>query len=394
MKISRTVQAVAPSPTMAVTSRAKELKAQGVDVVSFGAGEPDFDTPEFIKTAAKKALDAGATKYCPAAGAMELRKEIARKLKEENNLTYEPSQIVVTVGAKHAVYEAIHALVDPHDEVLLPTPYWVSYPEMANLVGAVPKAIKTRRQDDYKLTPKLLEESVTEKSSMLILNYPNNPGGFCYSPAELVELGKAIAKTNLTILSDEIYEKLIYGDMEFKSFAAVAGDLYDRTITINGLSKAYSMTGWRVGYAAGPKDFAAAMSRVQSHMTSGPATFCQLASIDALQKGQADIERMHAEFARRAKHIYNRLNAVGGVSCIEPTGAFYVFPDVSETYGPLGVNGSIEFCQRLLEEAKVACVPGIGFGCDENIRLSFATSMAQIDKGLDRIEEFLKANAK
>ncbi|MBN2377978.1 MAG: pyridoxal phosphate-dependent aminotransferase [Sedimentisphaerales bacterium] len=390
MKISKTVQSVSASVTMAVTARAKQLKAQGVDIVSFGAGEPDFDTPDFIKTAAKTALDKGFTKYSPAAGMLELREEIAKKLKKENNLDYKPNQIVVTCGAKHACYEAIHAVVDPGDEVLIPTPYWVSYPEMVKLVGGVPKIVETREEDGYKLTGELLKKAVTDKSCLLVLNSPSNPGGFCYTPAELADLGKAIAQTNLAVMSDEIYEYLIYGSAEFKSFAAVCPDLYDRTITINGQSKAYSMTGWRMGYLAGPEDLAGAVGRMQSHMTSGPATFCQIASVEAMQKGQEDIKRMHAEFAKRAKHIYERLNAVEGFTCAEPTGAFYAFPKVSATYAKLGVNGSVEFCQKLLEEANVACVPGIGFGCDENIRMSFATSMEQIDKGIDRIEAFLK----
>jgi aspartate aminotransferase len=362
-----------------------------VDVVSFGAGEPDFDTPEFIKEAAKKALDQGATKYSPAAGILELRKEISRKLKEENDLDYKPNQIVVTVGAKHAVYAAIHAVVDPGDEVLIPTPYWVSYPEMVKLVGGRVKIVPTRWQDDYKLTPKVLRGAISRKSTLLILNYPNNPGGFCYNPSEVKALGEVIAKSDLAVISDEIYEKLIYGSGEFRSFAAVCGDLYDRTITINGLSKSYSMTGWRVGYVAGPPDLAEAVGQMQSHMTSGPATFCQIASIAAMQKGDADIEKMRAEFAKRAKHIHERLNAIDGVTCPEPTGAFYAFPNVGQCYAKLGVSGSVEFCQRLLEEARVACVPGIGFGCDENIRLSFATSMQQIDKGIDRIEAFIEA---
>ena len=390
MKVSRTAGSVQASVTLAVTARAKEMKAGGIDVVSFGAGEPDFDTPAFIKEAAKQSLDAGKTKYAPAAGLLELRKEIARKLKDENGLDYEPGQIVVAVGAKHACYEAIHAVVDPGDEVLIPTPYWVSYPEMVNLVGGTPKIVETREEDGYKLTPAILRKAITKKSVLLILNSPSNPGGFCYTPEELAALGEVIAAVDqLGVMSDEIYEKLVYG-VEFRSFAAVCPGLYERTITINGLSKAYSMTGWRVGYAAAPKVVAGAMSRMQSHMTSGPATFCQTASVAAMQKGDAEVARMVEQFAKRAKHIYARCNAIKGVHCIEPTGAFYVFPNVSAYYGPLGVSGSVEFCARLLEEAKVACVPGAGFGCDANIRLSFATSMEQIDKGIDRIAAFLE----
>ena len=389
MKISKNAASVSPSVTMAVTARAKELKGQGVDVVSFGAGEPDFDTPDFIKQVAIDMLKAGRTKYLPASGDLGLRKEIARKLKDDNNLTYEPSQIVVACGAKHAVYEGIHAVVDEGDEVLIPTPYWVSYPEMVKLVGGVPVIVETKPEDGYKLTPETLKAAITDKTAMLIFNSPSNPGGFCYSSEEIKALGEVLKGTKVVILSDEIYEELIYGDMEFKSFAEVCPELYEQTLTVNGLSKAYSMTGWRVGYIAAPKDAAKAIAGMQSHMTSGPATFCQLASIEALQKGAQDIKKMHAEFARRAIHISKRLNAIEGVTCAEPTGAFYVFPDVSATYAKLGVQDSVGFCNKLLEESAVACVPGGGFGCDRNIRLSFATSMEQIDKGIDRIEKFI-----
>ena len=390
MKISKTAASIEASITMAVTARAKELKGQGVDVVSFGAGEPDFDTPDFIKEVAKQALDAGKTKYSPAAGTLDLRKEIARKLKEENGLEYQPNQIVVTCGAKHACYEAIHAVVDRGDHVLIPTPYWVSYPEMVNLVGGKNKIVKTKAKEGYKLTPAALEKAITDKTAMLILNSPSNPGGFCYTPDEQRALGEVLEGTNVVVMSDEIYEYLIYGDMEFKSFAAVNPKLYNQTVTINGLSKSYSMTGWRMGYLAAPADCAKAVAQMQSHMTSGPATFCQDASVDAMQKGSEDVKRMVAEFANRAAHISRRLNAIKGISCDEPTGAFYAFPNISKTYKKLGVKGSLDFCQKLLEEANVAAVPGIGFGCDANMRLSFATSMAQIDKGLDRIADFVK----
>ncbi len=390
MKISQFAGSIQESITMAVTAKAKQMKAQGVDVVSFGAGEPDFDTPDFIKEAAKHYLDKGMTKYTAGSGHPDLKKEIARKLKDENALDYKPSQIVVTCGAKHAVYEAVHAVCDPGDEVLIPTPYWVSYPDMVSLVGGVPKFVQTQEKDGYKLTPELLKQHITDKTVMLIFNSPSNPGGFCYSPEEQAALGEVLKGTKVAILSDEIYEKLVYGNMIFQSFAAACPELYDQVITVNGLSKAYSMTGWRLGYLAGPDSLAKAVGNIQSHMTSGPATFCQLAAIDALQKGQGDIDKMHAEFAKRAVHIHQRLNALPGVTCIEPTGAFYAFPNISGTYAKLGVSGSVEFCNKLLEEAKVACVPGIGFGCDENIRLSFATSMANIDKGIDRIAQFLK----
>ncbi len=348
MKISQYAQSIADSVTIAVSTQAKKLKAQGIDVVSFGAGEPDFDTPLFIKDLAKKALDAGKTKYSPAAGIGELRAEIARKLLQENDLEYQPSQIVVTCGAKHAVYQAVHALVDPGDEVLIPTPYWVSYPEMVKCIGGIPKIINTSETNSYKLTPQLLQQAVTPKCSLLMLNYPSNPGGFCYSPAELAELGQVIANTELAIISDEIYEKLIYGDTEFRSFAAACPDLYDKTITINGLSKAFAMTGWRIGYAAAPLEAAKVISRLQSHMTSGPASFCQVAAVEALKSGEDEIKKMHAEVSKRARHIYQRLSAIDGITCAEPTGAFYAFPKISAHYPRLGVAGSVYFCQQLL----------------------------------------------
>ncbi|MCH9021232.1 MAG: pyridoxal phosphate-dependent aminotransferase, partial [Planctomycetes bacterium] len=331
------------------------------------------------------------THYPPVPGTVALRQAIIDRVARDcGGYEAELSQVLVSAGAKHTLYNLFQVLLDPGDEVVLPSPYWVSYPEMVNLVGATGKIIQTSQQDDYKLTPELLRKAITPKSALLILNYPSNPGGFTYSPAELKALGAVIEESNLAVLSDEIYEKLIYGGAEFQSFAAANPQLYDRTITVNGLSKSFSMTGWRVGFIAAPLDAAAAIGKMQSHTTSGPATFCQIASVEALRNGHAAVKKMAGEFAKRAKHIHQRLNALPDVTCMEPTGAFYVFPNVSATYAKLQVKGSVEFCQRLLEEAKVAAVPGIGFGCDDNIRLSFATSMEQIDKGLDRIEEFLK----
>ncbi|MFH1874346.1 MAG: pyridoxal phosphate-dependent aminotransferase [Pseudomonadota bacterium] len=390
MELSKVAETVNESVTLAVTDRAKELKAQGIDIISFGAGEPDFDTPDFIKAAAKQALDNGATKYAPAAGVMDLRQEIARKLKTENNLDYSPKQVVVTCGAKHAVYLALHALIDPGDEVLIPKPYWVSYPEMVKLVGGVPKFADSSPENCYKLTAATLKKQLTSKTKAIIINSPNNPGGFCYTPEELATLGKVIADFQAAVISDEIYEYLVFNDQHFASFAAVCPELYERTITINGLSKAYSMTGWRIGYLAAPLELAKAVSRLQSHMTSGTATFNQLAAISALQNGQAEVKKMREEFNKRAHLIYERLNEIPGFECQKLTGAFYAFPKVSACYAKLKVSGSVEFCQLLLEKAQVACVPGLDFGCDENIRLSFATSREQINKGIDRIKKFIE----
>jgi aspartate aminotransferase len=394
MKISKRAQNVPPSATIAVTARAKELKAQGVDVVSFGAGEPDFDTPDYIKDAAIEALKAGQTKYTAAAGIVELRTVIAEKLKRENNLEYSPDQIIVNIGGKHSVYEAMQAVLDPGDEVILPTPYWVTYPEAVKLADASPVIVKTDRANSYKMAPDQLKGAITEKTAMLVLNSPNNPGGFTYTPDELKDIAEVLEGTKVIVLSDEIYEKLIYGDTKFVSFASLSKDAYNRTLTLNGLSKTFSMTGWRLGYTAGPLDVIKAMARLQSHMTSNPVTFGQYAAIAAL-KGPADevIEMMRAEFERRGKYMAERLNKIKGIECTEPTGAFYCFPDVSSHYGrninSAMINGSMDFAKALLEQANVALVPGLPFGCDSNVRLSFACSLEQITKGLDRLEKWL-----
>jgi len=394
MKTSKRAQQVPPSATIAVTTRAQELKAQGVDVVGFGAGAPDFDTPNYIKEAAIEALKAGHTKYTPAAGIPQLRKTIANKLKRENGLDYAPEQIIVNIGGKHSVYEAMQAVLDPGDEVILPTPYWVTYTETIKLAGAVAKIVKTDKSTDYKMTPAQLEDAITEKTAMLLINSPNNPGGFTYTPEELAELANVLEGTDIIVISDEIYEKLIYGDTRFISFAALSEDAYNRTLLLNGLSKAFSMTGWRLGYTAGPLEAIKAMGRLQSHMTSNPVTFGQYAAIAAYgpQADQA-IETMRAEFERRGKYMTDRLNAIEGVECAPSTGAFYCFPDVSGHYGrTIGgaeINGSMEFAKALLDQANVALVPGLPFGCDNNVRLSFACSLEQIEKGLDRLEKWL-----
>lgn len=393
MKVSKRAQAVPPSATIAVTSRAKELKAQGVDVVSFGAGEPDFDTPELIKDAAIKALKAGRTKYTPAAGIVELKTAIAAKLKKDNNLEYSPDQIVVNIGAKHSVYEAMQAVLDPGDEVILPTPYWVTYPETIKLAGADARIIQTDKANSYKITPEQLKDAINEKTAMLLLNSPNNPGGFSYTPDELRQLAKVLEGTEIYVLSDEIYEKLIYGDTEFISFAAISEDAFNRTLTINGYSKAFSMTGWRLGYTAGPLEAIKAMGRLQSHMTSNPVTFVQDAVISAFTDLGDVVEKMRIEFEKRAKYMADRLNSIKGIVCTKPTGAFYCFPDVSAHYGRIingvEIKGSMDFAKALLEQANVALVPGLPFGCDNNVRLSFACSLEQITKGLDRLEKWL-----
>ena len=394
MKVSKRAQAVPASATIAVTARAKQLKAQGVNVIGFGAGEPDFDTPDYIKEAAIAALKAGQTKYTAESGIPELKAAIAGKLKAENGLNYSPEQVIVNIGGKHSVYEAMQAVLDPGDEVILPAPYWVTYPETIKLAGAVAKIIHTDRDNSYKLTPAQLKAAITSKTAMLVLNSPNNPGGFTYTPDELKAIAKVLEGTQVMVLSDEIYEKLVYGDTQFVSFASLSKDAFNRTLTLNGFSKAFSMTGWRLGYTAGPLEVIKAMSQLQSHMTSNPVTFAQYAAIAALGAPAKDaIEKMRVAFERRAQYMAERLNRIEGIVCPKPTGAFYCFPDVSAHYGRningTVINGSTDLAKALLEQAKVALVQGEPFGCDRNVRLSFACSIENITEGLGRLERWL-----
>lgn len=393
MKISKRAAAVPGSATMAVDKRAKELKAQGVDVISFGAGEPDFDTPDFIKDVAVKALKAGKTKYTDIPGIIQLRSAIAAKLQKENGIKYSPEQVIVNFGAKHSIYEAMQAVLDPCDEVILPAPYWVTYPESIKLAGAIAKMVQCDKANGYKISPAQLEEAISDKTAMLVLNSPNNPGGFTYTKDELLELAAVLEGTKIIVLSDEIYERLVYGKTTFVSFASLSVDAYSRTLTINGFSKAFSMTGWRLGYTAGPLEIIQAMGRLQSHMTQNPVSFTQDAAVAALTDPQGSVEKMRIEFERRGKYMAQRLNSIKGVVCPEPTGAFYCFPDVSSHYGRTingsKINGSMDFAKGLLEQASVALVPGLPFGCDDNVRLSFACSLEQITRGLERLEKWL-----
>ena len=393
MKVSKKAQAVPPSATMAVTSKAKAMIAEGIDVLSFAAGEPDFDTPDFIKQAAIDALKAGKTGYTATPGIIELRQAISDKFKKDNGLSYSPDQIIVNIGAKHSVYESMQAVLDPGDEVILPTPYWVTYPEAIKLAGASPKVVQTSSENSFKITPQQLKDAINDKTAMLLLNSPNNPGGFSYTPQELTDLAKVLEGTDIMVLSDEIYEKLVYGDSKFVSFASLSEDAYNRTLTINGLSKAFAMTGWRLGYTAGPLDAIKAMGRLQSHMTQNPVTFCQAAAVVALKDESGAVEKMRVEFEKRGQLMAEKLNAIEGIKCDKPTGAFYAFPDVSAHYGrtigDTAINGSMDFAQAILAQAKVAVVPGEPFGCPNNVRLSFACSQQQIEQGADRIEKWL-----
>jgi len=394
MKLSQRISGVAPSATLAITTRAKELKAQGVDVVSFGAGEPDFDTPQFIKDACIEALQAGDTKYNPRKGG-ELIAAIVAKLARENGLTVAPNQVAVTFGGKHALYAACQALIDPGDKVLIPAPYWVSYPEMVALAGGQSVILTTGRQHGFKITPQQVLDAAAG-AKVLILNSPSNPSGVTYTPQELAELAEAVLQTDLIVFSDEIYEKLVYSNTQFVSFASLDSRLPERTLTFNGLAKTFSMTGWRLGWVAGPTDAIGAIKRLMSHETTNPVSFAQAGALAAYTSPMAAecFAEMHAAFAKRGKHMAERLNTIEGVECVEPTGAFYCFPDFSAHFGRtlagVEVTGSATFAAAALEGAKVALVSGDAFGDDHCARLSFATSMEQIDKGIDRLAELLK----
>ena len=393
MKLSQRIAAVGESATIAITAAAKRMQAEGIDVVAFGAGEPDFDTPEFIKAAAIAALQDGDTKYTPRA-AGKLKGAIADKLARENGLQVSPDQVVVTFGGKHAFHSIFQVLLDPGDKVLIPAPYWVSYPEMVKLAGGEPVFLPADQDHEFKITPQQLLDAAPGAKA-LILNSPGNPTGVTYTPEELAALAEAVLKTDLIVLSDEIYEKLIYGDTRFVSFAALDDRLPERTVTFNGLSKTYSMTGWRLGWAAGPEDVIGALRRLMSHETTNPVSFAQAGALAAYTDPQAEgiVEEMRLAFEKRGRHMAQRLNAIQGVRCLEPTGAFYCFPDVSAHYGrTLGgrkIAGSQDLVAAVLDAAAVALVPGAAFGEDRCVRLSFATSMEQIDKGLDRLADLL-----
>jgi aspartate aminotransferase len=384
--LSKRVQILGESLTIAISTKAKEMKANGIDVLSFSAGEPDFDTPDIIKNEVKDALDKGCGKYTAVPGTPEVRKAIAQKLKRDNNLDYDPSQIITNVGAKHTLFNVFQALIDEYDEVIVPSPYWVSYPEMAKYAGGVPVFIDTDEKTGFKITPKQLKEAITPRTKILVLNSPNNPTGAIYSREELLAIGEVLKNTKIIIASDEMYEKLNYNG-EFVATASVSEDMYNRTITINGLSKCGAMPGWRFGYMASPfKELNSAINRLQSQSTSNISSLSQAGAIPALLgKADADIEYMKGEFEKRRDLAVDMINKINGLSVLTPDGAFYLFVNCSAVE-----NDSMKFCQKLLEEAKVAVVPGIGFGLDGYFRLSFATDLESIKKGISRIAEFVR----
>ena len=393
MQLSKKAGNISPSITLEITAKANELKSQGIDVVSFGAGEPDFNTPENIIEAAIKAMKDGKTKYTPAGGILQLKETICNKFKNDNNLEYKPSQIIVSTGAKQSLANTFMAILNPGDEVLIPVPYWVSYPELVKLADGVPVFVNTDEKDNYKYTIESLNSALTSKTKAILLNSPNNPTGTIYNKEELVEIAEFAKENDLIIISDEIYEKLIYDGNEHISIASLSQDAYERTIVINGVSKTYAMTGWRLGYAAASEQIVKRMTSIQSHMTSNVNTIAQYASIEALNGPIEDLNNMVKEFESRRNFMIEKLNSIDGISIIKPNGAFYIMVNISEylntSLNGTNISNSLDFAKVLLEEEKVAVIPGSGFGLDNYVRLSYATSKEIIGKGIERISSFL-----
>jgi aspartate aminotransferase len=391
--LSERAKKIKPSPTLAMDAKAKAMKAQGIDVINFGVGEPDFDTPEHIKEAAVKALRDGFTKYTPVGGIDELKDAIVEKLKKDNNLEYTKEEILVSCGAKHSLYNIAQAIYGPGDEVIIPSPYWVSYPDQVLLNDATPVFVKTYEEDDFMLRPDVFESKITKNTKAIILNSPSNPTGLTYDRKTLTVIADIAVRHGIHIISDEIYEKLTYDGVEHISIASLGEDVKKLTIVVNGLSKSHAMTGWRIGYAAGPKDIIKVMTNIQSQSTSNPTSIAQKAAVAALTGPQDFISLMHAEFDKRRRFLVEGLNSIEGVRCLKPTGAFYAFPNVSKLYGKKTgarqINSSIDIAIYLLEDAKIALVHGDAFGDDNYIRISYATSMENIKKGLERIKEAL-----
>jgi aspartate aminotransferase len=385
MEISERAAQLTPSLTLSIDSKAKAMKAEGIDVCGFGAGEPDFDTPEHIKRAAIAALEAGFTKYTPSAGIPELRQAIADKLAADNGLNYRAGQVVVSNGAKHACYNAILATCQPGDEVIIPAPYWVSYPDMVRLVGAEPVIVPTSERNAWKMRPDDFENAMTPRTKMLIMNSPGNPTGSVYTREELEAIVNVATEEDIYVLSDEIYEKLVYDDVKHVSIASLSKEAYDLTITINGFSKSYAMTGWRLGYLAAPDAVARAVDSIQSHTSSNPSSFSQHGALAALKGDQQPLADMREEFDMRRNYMFDRLSKISNVTAVKPQGAFYILVNISQ----LGLT-SQNFADRLLSKANVAVVPGAAFGDDRTIRFSYATSLDVIKKGLDRFQDFCR----
>ena len=398
MKLSKRVSSIKPSPTLEITERAAAMKAEGIDIIGFGAGEPDFDTPEHIKKAAIDALKKGYTKYTPVSGVNALKDAIIAKLQRDNRLTYNREEVIVSCGAKHTLYNLAQAMFEEGMEVIIPAPYWVSYPDIVLLAGGTPVFVNTTEEEGFLLTAEKFERAITKRTRALILNYPSNPTGATYDLDTLEEIAKVAVRHNIFVISDEIYEKILYTDIHHVSIASLNEKIKELTVVVNGLSKAYSMTGWRLGYAAGQKELISAMNNIQSQSTSNPTSFAQYGGVDALNGSQDEVIKMRDEFKNRRDYIVRRLKMMRGVSCFNPAGAFYVFPKISFYYGKSfkghTIKNSLDMSDYLLREGRVSVVPGAAFGADDYLRLSYATSMKNIEGGLSRIEEALeKLNA-
>jgi len=392
--LSKRAKGLKPSPTLAINAKAKAMQAQGIRVVSFGAGEPDFDTPENIKKAAIKSIEEGFTKYTAVGGIDELKDAVIQKFQRDNQLTYKRSQILISCGGKHSFYNLAQALFDRGDEVIIPAPYWVSYPPMVALAEATPVIIETKEENGFKVTPEELKKVITPRTKALVLNSPSNPTGSAYTKKDLEKIAEVVISHRFFVISDEIYEKIVYDGFEFRSIASLGEDIKGRTIIVHGVAKTYAMTGWRIGYTAGPEEIIAAMSNIQSQSTSNPTSISQKASVEALIGPQEEVKKMVSAFTERRNYIVDRLNEISGVSCFKPIGTFYVFPNFSDYYGRSyqgkKIANSTELADYFLDVAKVAVVPGVEFGADPFERLSYATSMKDIKEGIDRIEEALK----
>lgn len=390
MQLAKRVSILAPSPTLVITAKANELKRRGMDIIGFGAGEPDFNTPEHIIEAAEKAMREGKTKYTATAGIPELLQAISDKFKNDQGLEYTTKQIIVTNGGKHALFNLFMAYLNPGDEVIIPTPYWVSYPEMVKVADGVPVFVKGAEENGFKVTATQIKEAITPRTRAIIINSPSNPTGSIYSRKELEEIVEVALSHDLLMVSDEIYEKLIYDGHEHVSVATFSKEAYEKTVIINGMSKPYSMTGWRMGYAAGNEKLIQAMVDLSSHSTSNPTSFAQYGALAALTGPQEPLEMMKREFVKRRDRVVELLNQIEGIKCQKPEGAFYVFPNVSEVVKKSGYANVDAWCEALLEQEHVALVPGSGFGAHDNVRISYATSMEQLEKGIERIKRFVE----
>jgi len=397
MTLSKRVKQLSPSSTLAISAKAKQLRDEGHDVIGLGVGEPDFNTPDYINDAAKKAIDDGFTKYTPSGGIPELKRAIVKKFKEDNDLSYTVNEVIVTTGAKYSLYALFQAVIDEGDEIIIPTPYWVSYPEHVKLAGGKPVYVEGLEENDFKITKEQLEQVITDKTKAIVINSPSNPTGMMYSKEELEAIGNVCLEHNILIVSDEIYEKLIYTDEPHVSIASISDELKKQTVIINGVSKSHAMTGWRIGYAVGPEKIIQAMTNHASHATSNPTSIAQYAALEAYEN-ETENKKMNAEmkkvFSERLDIFYEKIANIQGFSCNKPHGAFYIFPNVEEAVKMGGYNSVDEWVAALLEEEKVALVPGSGFGAPNNVRLSYATSLDFLNEAAKRIERFVKNSTK